>query len=71
MSHALTLSESEKNALRAAVESSSLVRVAQWLGVARPTVERALAGLPVRAGSVALLRLGMGGRPSELPGRAP
>jgi len=64
----LTLTTAERDALRQAVSSSSSVQTAAWLGVARGTLERAVGGLPLRRGSVLLLRAAIANKPE---GEAP
>lgn len=56
---ALTADELAK--LRELVERTSLAPAARTLRVGREAVVRVLAGLPVRAGSVSLIRAGLAG----------
>lgn len=51
-----TLTEGERAELRAAVDSHGIRRVAVWIGCGRETVARAVSGLPLRTGSVLLIR---------------
>lgn len=50
-----TLTKEKRDALRARVDNSNLTTVARELGMGRNTLSAILAGIPVRAGSVALI----------------
>lgn len=55
----LTLTESERRALRAMFDAEGEIGVAQRLGCDRHTLVRALAGLRLRRGSALLVRLAL------------
>jgi len=55
-----TLRQDEIAALREAIASDGTVRVARWIGIARDSLGRAVAGLPVQRGTIALIRLRTG-----------
>jgi len=61
-----SLGHQEIATLRRIVDADGVVLAAQRLGVARHTLERSIAGLGIRAGSAALLRLSLSLRASEI-----
>lgn len=50
------LSDSERSALMAEVRRQGETAAAHWLGLSRNLLARALARLPIRAGSILLIR---------------
>ena len=57
---ATTLTATERRELRRVIGQLGEVGAAERLGVSRGSVLRALGGLPVRRGTMSLLRAGMG-----------
>lgn len=55
------LSESDVSRLRDMVRELGLPAAARALGMSRDTLTRAVAGFPIRRGSAALARQGLGG----------
>jgi hypothetical protein len=56
MAQAATLTDSERAELREAVDGHGIRKTAAWIGCGRETLARAVSGLPLRTGSLLLIR---------------
>jgi hypothetical protein len=65
-----TLEAAERSALRALVDRIGVLAAVAKLGVSREPITRAIAGMPVRRGTIAILRTALDGLNAEAPDAA-